>query len=1107
MLGGNRHTSVQWGLSTRLAVALEVLAFLFLASSANAIEFLEGRVQVHGAYEMQLRTIARDLDMSDGLDLTQWYNIINLEIEADIAPDGWGPFDLISAFARIEGRYDCVWRRGCGLFPNVSVYGDRPERQPKRLSDGRRAGFRSTGQLYNGDERFFRDIPRESLPYRFRDRDRGSRVTSPLFNIGGIDTLFDSPGADGVFGNEDDPAPFYFSEILADECEFNFRKRHGSQDGVGVQIMGPWQPACTIRPTGKLAGKPNPFSSLDFSPITGDVGSGALPYRPAPEASADEWAPKDVARGVYYPNERLAQALREGRFDGFDQNFTVNELQWNQGASQQDEKALKELYFDIEAVDSRLWLRLGKQTIVWGKTELFRNQDQWNPQDLALASLPSLEDSRIALWAGRAVWSFWNVGPLEDVRAEFVVLMDQFEPTDLGRCGEPYAPNPVCDKTFGLFIHGLTGLTVAGERRPPNPWNSWHGVEAGVRVEWRYNRFSFAVSDYYGFTDMPYQDTLFRYSRNVDPKTGRPRHTMADGTCRTGREAACLQGKDALTRHSVNQQVFTMICATSIGFSTLDLSACGQSVFNSHGLVDSDDAMPGLQSAPLPVSGIVGTIGSGQPVFFGGNVFLNNLGGFTPATLAAISANAPFGLTYVNINTGNPEPAVLVPLVTDPNDGPQALVTDYPADVQAALIAGGALFPTFFLTNGLSPFLSDEQEALLGCGPYYDTNCDIEGIDLLNAEASVLYQSFPGIEGTFGSDWDTTDRGLIQPGTIGFEGGPICTRFDGGSVVILPGCRGPGDSGYDPRVDGTTGGALHPFVGQPWRTEMGIFSWNLLMALVALSTADDPSRPTESDFDAAHPFRRDGCSFAKPQFCNQVQSFFQITGIQRNAIRAGGNGRFGRRDFTWHGGRDLVLRYEKRNILGFAMDFAEDRTKSNIGVEFTWENDVHLADWDRIDGLTEVDQFNLTISVDRPTFINFMNANRTFFINTQWFFRYTDGYQESFPTNGPWNILAVLAVNTGYFDDRLNPSVQLVYDVHSNSSAAISQLTYRYTADFSVTFGFALFQGREESRTMPLVPNALSNRVGRHSNKDFVENGLAAVRDRDEFFLRIRYTF
>ncbi len=1093
-----------------------IAAGLALPSPAAAIDLWDGRVEIHGAFEMQLRTMARDLDMSDDIDLTQWYNIINLEIEADLAPDGWGPFDLISGFARIEGRYDCVWRRGCGLFPNVDVYGDRPGRQPKRLADGRRAGFRSTGQLFNGDTRFFRDIPREFLPYRFRDRDRGSRVVSPFFNIQGIDTLFDSPGADGVFGTEDDPAPFYFAEILADDCDFNFRKRRGSMDGVGSQIMGPWQPACTIRPLGKLADKPNPFSRLDRSPITGRIGAGELPYRPAPAVAADHWAPKDVARGAYYPNERLQQALRESRFDGFDQNFTVNELQWNQGASQQDEKWLKEAYLDVEAVDSQLWLRLGKQTIVWGKTELFRNQDQWNPQDLALASLPSLEDSRIALWAARAVWSFWNVGPFEDVRAEAVVLMDQFEPADLGRCGEPYAPNPVCDKTLGLFIHGLTGFGVAGERRPPNPWNSWHGVEFGARLEWRYDRFSFALTDYYGFTDMAYQETLFRYARNVDPGSGRPRHTMTEGRCRTGREGACLDSDEALTRHSANQQLFAMICSTSIGFSSLDLSACGQSVLNSLATVDNDNpATPGVvEVAPLPVVGVVGTILSGQNAagIFGpthGNQFLPTLAGYTPATVTAIAANAPFAQSYFNLTTFTTDPTVLVPLVADPADGGQAFVSQYPASVQAALIAGAVppLQSNAFLSNGLSPFLTDEQEALLGCGPFYGTNCDIDGVDLLNAEATALFQSFPGIAGTFGTDWDTTDRGLAQPGTVGFDHGPLCTRWDGSEVVILPGCRAPGEDGYSRLVDGSTAGQVHPFVGQAWRSEMSIVSWNFLMGLVGLSSADDPANPTESDFAPNNPFRKNGCSFAKPQLCSVVQSFFQITGVQRNTRRAGGNHRFGRRDFAWHGGRDIVLRYQKRNILGFSLDFAEDVTKSNVGLEFTWENDVHLADFDRIDGLTEVDQFNLTVSVDRPTFINFLNANRTFFINTQWFFRYVSGYEESFASSGPWNVLAVLTVNTGYFDDRLQPSMQFVYDFPSNSSAMINQVTYRYSSDFSVTFGFALFQGREERRNMPLVPTSLTNRVGRHAYKDFVENGLAAVRDRDEFFVRLRYTF
>jgi hypothetical protein len=444
-------------------------------------------------------------------------------------------------------------------------------------------------------------------------------------------------------------------------------------------------------------------------------------------------------------------------------------------------------------------------------------------------------------------------------------------------------------------------------------------------------------------------------------------------------------------------------------------------------------------------------------------------------------------------------PTPLVALNRDPNDGPAALTPSL-ADV-ISLWAGA----------GLGPFLTDYQEALLGCGAFYGTNCDLDGIDLMNTEASALFQSFPGIEGTFGffdDDWDTTNGGLAQPGTTRFQGGPACTRYERGRTFILPGCRGPGDSGYNVGQDGSITGLIHPFTGQQFRSEMAAVSWNALMGLIAFSGLGlDESERNENEFLPSKPFRTNGCSFARPLFCDVVQSFFQISGVQRNSVRAGGNYLYGRRDFTWHGGKNIVLRYQKRNILGFSLDFAEDVTKSNIGLEFTWENDILLANNDAFDGNNEVDQYNLTISVDRPTFINFLNANRTFFINAQVFFRYVDGYEESFTSNGPWNVLAVLSINTGYFDDRLLPAMNLVYDLRSNSGAWIPQVQYRYSAEFSVTFGLAVFTGNEEARDMAISPLSLGNRAGRHAYRDFVENGISAVRDRDEVFLRIRYTF
>jgi hypothetical protein len=82
-----------------------------------------------------------------------------------------------------------------------------------------------------------------------------------------------------------------------------------------------------------------------------------------------------------------------------------------------------------------------------------------------------------------------------------------------------------------------------------------------------------------------------------------------------------------------------------------------------------------------------------------------------------------------------------------------------------------------------------------------------------------------------------------------------------------------------------------------------------------------------------------------------------------------------------------------------------------------------------------------------------------------------------------------------------------VYDFQSNSGAALPSVTYRFTENFSTTFGMAGFFGRYEKKKAPLWTPGLVNRVGNGAYKSFVENGLSAVRERDEFYLRIRYTF
>jgi hypothetical protein len=641
--------------------------------------------------------------------------------------------------------------------------------------------------------------------------------------------------------------------------------------------------------------------------------------------------------------------------------------------------------------------------------------------DIGLASLPSFEESRIALWSVRGVWSFFEVGPLEDVRLELAVNYDDFEPIDLGRCAEPYAVWPVCVKTGALWAHGTFGAGLAGEIRPDDPWDDTSGVEVGGRLEFRWSHFSFALMDFYGYEDIPTLELFHSFERNVDVSTGRPLNLVGQP----------LTPENALEQSSGNRQAFDLGCKASLGFGENALLALTGGI----GMIPdvSDRCLGDIVNLQDPIEfigfqvtvpNVVGAILSGQS---GGQLLFN------------------LALNTVGASTSSS----LIPLIRDdPNDG----------DPGGGFFGADAQTPVF-ATSNLSFYLTDEQEALLGCGVFYDTDCDVDGVDLYNAEGSVLVQAFPG-----------------------FEANPVATRFVDGQVVILPGARGPGEPGYDPSVDGT------PPPG--FESEMAALSANFALTIALLGIAEGD---TECDLDDL-------------ATCAGVRAIEALTGSQRPELRAAGNGRYGRRDWGWHGGGEGQFVYPKRNVLGFSADFAEDFTKTSWSLESTWIKDATFADNQSRSQTQEADVYNLTISVDRPTFINFLNSNRTFFFNSQVFFRYLPDYDSSFDTNGSLTTLATFSVATGYFQDRLLPFWTFVHDFSSASGGIITQVTYRFSDVLSVTFGVLGFYGGAEKNRIPTFPLALFDTQTSFTARTRYE-GLSAISERDELFLSLRYTF
>jgi hypothetical protein len=958
-----------------------------------------------------------------------------------------------------------------------------------------------------------------------------------------------------------------------------------------TSVTGPYLPKNFVHPLAALRNRTNPFNVNDayqlfdwragpvVDPVTerraGAVdtfrGGNARPFRPPPTLSIfDPPGTNQQAQGLYIPNSGLRRIIGDIDKGSHDQNFRQEELAWNRGASQQQTKELKELYLDFELFDGALWGRLGKQTIVWGKTELFRNQDRWNPTDIGLGPLASLEESRVSLWSARLIYMLYDVGPLRDVRIETALVMQDFEPFDLGQCGEALLPRAICGVRLGLFGHGFSALGLAGQIRPPDPWTDTSGFEPGVRVEFRWDRFSFAITDYYGYQDTPTPVEFYTYERNVDPVSGRPRRERSRGPCITGQEADCLgvypfseefqagdplpdgsiatertllpvpgQQEDVLLHHAANQQLFAYICAGTLGTIPDDIdmtrSTCAQTIFNS----------PGLAFNILPIA----------PGF--ANLMAGNL----------VAKALAFGI-FVGIQKKRLDILPILELNTDPCD---RFVADPNCPTTLSPNQGTPPFDKITRPDGttiplvtLNTALTDQQEALLGCGAFYGTNCELDGIDLLNMEASVAFQSWTGFSGTVenigGPPGTQTTLEGTQPGTMYFAGGPVATRYERGRSWVIAGARGfeqgMAQTGYDPRVDGCVGSStdllargitgytgsecdnarrlvhpqnelrrqkslelieeglppLPPVPEQIFRSEMAAVSWNLQMVILVLGAlaADDPENPGIDEFNADFEFREDGCSYTKPYLCDSVQGFSRWTGNQHPNVRAGGNGRYGRRDFLWHGGTPLVLEYQKNNVFGFAMDFTEDVTGTSWGVEFSWANDVLRQDNGQFDGLTEVDQYNLTISVDRPTFVHFLNTNRSLFFNAQLFVGYESGYNQNFPSNGPWNTFGTFTVLTGYLQDRLNPSITTVYDVESNSGGILPNVQYRFTDNFSVSFGAIFLWGRYQEKPLPIAPPNLTNQVADGPFRPYqqlTEQFIAAARDLDQFTLRIRYTF
>jgi hypothetical protein len=100
------------------------------------------------------------------------------------------------------------------------------------------------------------------------------------------------------------------------------------------------------------------------------------------------------------------------------------------------------------------FLKLGKQQVVWGRTDLFRVLDVINPVDYSRNNIyDELSDIRIPMWIMQAEYRMGASESMQDRNIQVVWNFDKFRANNLGQCG---TPNVILDA--GCFFRGMANL-------------------------------------------------------------------------------------------------------------------------------------------------------------------------------------------------------------------------------------------------------------------------------------------------------------------------------------------------------------------------------------------------------------------------------------------------------------------------------------------------------------------------------------------------------------------------------------------------------------------------------------------------------------------------
>ncbi len=231
-------------------------------------------------------------------------------------------------------------------------------------------------------------------------------------------------------------------------------EEYGKNSGGPVSFPAPGNPAFF----GFLVGGPTPFDPTTNPEFAGifppPILTGAIPLPGVPGGTiSGPGNPNDGLRllgddvhnfengGVVlaYPT-RPCDIDNRGCINGY-MDADEDELRFPEFNDDLD--FIRELYLDAAIAfksGHELGFRIGRQQVVWGRTDLFRVLDVINPVDFSRNNIyDELEDIRIPLGILNVEYRLGAAGAFDDLNFQAIWKFEDFRPHNLGQGGQPFA--------------------------------------------------------------------------------------------------------------------------------------------------------------------------------------------------------------------------------------------------------------------------------------------------------------------------------------------------------------------------------------------------------------------------------------------------------------------------------------------------------------------------------------------------------------------------------------------------------------------------------------------------------------------------------------------